>query len=132
MSLRRIAIGCVVCAVLASFARLGAAEGPYRLLKEIHVGGQGAWDYLTIDSAAKRLYVSHGTEVVVVDTGSDAIVGTIADTPGVHGAVSTLSGRIVTSNGRENKASIVDAKTLQTLTKVDTERGPDFIMFEPK
>ena len=110
----------------------GAADAPYHQLKEVAIGGEGGWDYLSVDSAAKRLYVSHGTKVVVVDTGNDSIVGEIADTPGVHGAIAAWDGRIVTSNGRENKASIVDAATLKTIQKVDTEANPDFIMFEPK
>src|SRR5437899_4923504 len=108
-----------------------AADGPYQKIKEIAIPGEGGWDYLNIDSAAHRLYVSHATKVVVVDTVTDAIVGEIADTPGVHGAVPAGPGRVFTSNGRGNNASIVDAKTLQTLTKVDTEGNPDFILYEP-
>ena len=108
------------------------ADGPYQLVKDIPIGGEGGWDYLNVDSAAKRLYVSHSTKVVVVDMAKDEIVGEIADTPGVHGAIATVPGRVFSSNGRENKASIVDAKTLQTIAKVDTEGNPDFIMFEPK
>ena len=114
-------------------ARPHAADGPYQLVKDIQIGGEGGWDYLNVDSAAKRLYVSHGTKVVVIDMAKNEIVGEIADTPGVHGAVSTGSvGRVFTSNGRGNTASIVDAKTLQTIGKVETPANPDFIMFEPK
>src|SRR5262249_23241942 len=62
-----------------------AADGLYHFLKEIPVGGEGGWDYLTIDPTARRLYVSHATKVVVIDIDNDKIVGEIADTPGVHG-----------------------------------------------
>src|SRR5258707_10881104 len=83
----------------------------YRFLKEIPVGGEGGWDYLTVDAAGRRLYVSHGSKVVVIDIDKDAIVGEIADTPGVHGvAVAADLGRGFSSNGQENKASIVDLK----------------------
>ena len=112
--------------------QLGAQDGPYRLVKEIQVGGEGGWDYLNIDSAAKRLYVSHATKAVVIDLSKDAVVGEIADTPGIHGAIAATPGRLFTSNGRGNNASIVDAKTLKTMSKVETEGNPDFIMFEPK
>jgi YVTN family beta-propeller protein len=112
-------------------ARPFAADGPYQFIKDIQIGGDGGWDYLNVDSAAKRLYVSHGTKVVVIDLAKDAVVGEIADTPGVHGAVPTSVGRVVVSNGRGNNASIVDAKTLQTISKVPTEGNPDFILFEP-
>ena len=61
-----------------------AAE-PYHFIKEIPVGGDGGWDYLTVDSAAQRLYVSHATKVVVIDLAKDAVAGEITNTPGVHG-----------------------------------------------
>jgi DNA-binding beta-propeller fold protein YncE len=108
------------------------AEGPYRFLKEIPVGGEGGWDYSSVDESSRRLYVSHGTKVVVIDIDKEVVVGEITDTPGVHGlAVAHELGRGVTSNGRENKASIVDLKTLQTLSKVDTGENPDGMLFEP-
>jgi YVTN family beta-propeller protein len=107
------------------------ADRSYRLLKEIQVGGDGGWDYLTVDSAGRRLYVSHGTQVVVIDIDKDEVVGEIADTPGVHGlAVAPDLGRGFSSNGRENKASVVDLKTLKTLEKVDTGENPDGMLYE--
>ena len=57
----------------------------YHLLKRIEVGGEGGWDYLTVDSAAHRLYVSHATRVVVIDLDKGSIVGEVPDTNGVHG-----------------------------------------------
>jgi DNA-binding beta-propeller fold protein YncE len=118
------------------FVLLGAtfcrADGPYHLLKEIAVGGEGGWDYLSVDAANHRLYVSHATKVVVIDTVKDTVVGEIADTPGIHGfACAPELGRGFSSNGRENKAGIVDLKTLQTLAKVDTGENPDAILYEP-
>jgi DNA-binding beta-propeller fold protein YncE len=107
-----------------------AADGPYSKLTEIPVGGAARFDYLNVDSAAKRLYVTHGTEVVVIDTASNTVVGRIADTPGVHGIAIASNGKGFTSNGSENKVSIVDLKTLQTLSKVDTGRNPDAILYE--
>ena len=108
------------------------ADGPYHFIKEIPIGGEGGWDYCTVDSAGQRLYVSHGSEVVVVDLANDQIVGTITNTPGVHGvAVASDLGLGVTSNGRESKAGIVDLKTLQTLSKVDTAEGPDGFVYDP-
>lgn len=108
------------------------ADGPYHFIKEIPVAGNGGWDYLAVDSAAQRLYVSHGTEVAVIDLAKDRVVGTITNTPGVHGvAIASDLGLGVTSNGRENKAGIVDLKTLQTLSKVDTAEGPDGMLYDP-
>ena len=108
------------------------AEGPYRFLKEISIGGEGGWDDLSVDVAARRLYVTHATVVVVIDLDKENVVGEIADTPGVHGfAIASELGRGFASNGKENKVSIVDLKTLKTLSKVDTGEGPDAIVYEP-
>jgi len=85
-----------------------------------------------VDSAGQRLYVSHASQVVVIDLAKDQVAGEITNTPGVHGiAVAPQLNRGFTSNGRENKVSIVDLKTLQTLSRVDTGTNPDAILFEP-
>jgi DNA-binding beta-propeller fold protein YncE len=108
------------------------ADGPYHYLTTIPIGGEGGWDYLSIDPVARRLYVSHASEVVVIDVKNNQIVGQITNTPGIHGvAVAPELGLGVTSNGRENKAGIVDLKTLQTLCKLDTSEGPDGMMYNP-
>ena len=109
-----------------------AAEPQYKFIKEIPIGGGGGWDYLSVDSAGRRLYVSHGTKVVVIDLDKDQIVGEVVDTPGVHGfiAVPELK-RGFSSNGREDKASIVDLETLKTISKVSTEGNPDALLFDP-
>src|SRR5438132_3392598 len=100
---------------------ISRAGGSYHFVKEIPVGGEGGWDYLTVDEANRRLYVSHGTKVVVIDLDKDAVCGEVTDTPGIHGlAPAPDLHRGFTSNGRENKASIVDLDTLKTLSKVDT------------
>jgi len=127
-------IGLAVSSLLSLAAiSVRSADGPYHFLKEIPVGGDGGWDYLSIDEAARRLYVSHATKVVVIDIDKNEVVGEIADTPGVHGiAVAPNLGRGFVSNGREAKASIVDLKTLKTLSKVDTGENPDAILFEPE
>src|SRR5438034_434108 len=118
----------VACAAFA----VQAQDGPYKLIKEIKIGGEGGWDYLSVDSAARRLYISHATKAVVVDLSKDAVIGEITDTPGIHGAIAVPPDKVFTSNGRGNNVSIVDAKTLQTLSKVDTEGNPDSILYEPK
>jgi hypothetical protein len=108
------------------------AAGAYQLLKEIPVGGEGGWDYLSVDTAGRCLYVSHATKVVVIDLDKETVAGEIADTPGVHGiALAPELGRGFVSNGQENKGSIVDLKTLATLSKVETGQNPDGLVYEP-
>lgn len=110
-----------------------AADAPqYKLVKEIPVGGDGGWDILSVDETARRLYVSHASVVVVIDLDKDAVAGQIEDTPGVHGfAVAPDLQLGFSSNGKENKVSIVDLKTLKTTSKVDTGENPDEIIYEP-
>src|SRR6185369_2604549 len=98
-----------------------AADSPYHFIKEIPVPGKAQWDYLKVDPETHRLYLSHGTKVEVIDLDKGVVIGAIEDTPGVHGiALAPMLGRAFTSNGQENKASIVDLKTLQTILKVPT------------
>ena len=109
-----------------------AADGPYSFKKDIAIGGEGGWDYLSIDAAARRLYVTHSTKVVVIDLDKEAVVGEIPDTPGVHGfAIAADIGRGFASNGAEGKASIIDLKTLALIGKVETGANPDSIHYVP-
>ncbi len=120
-----------LCVMLNGMAAL-AAEVSYHFMKEIPVGGSAQWDYLKVDAEAHRLYLSHGTKVEVIDLDKWTVIGAIENTPGVHGiAFAPKLGRAFTSNGQENKASIVDSKTLKTLTKVTTGANPDSILYEP-
>jgi DNA-binding beta-propeller fold protein YncE len=104
----------------------------YKVSTRYPVPGNGGFDYVTIDSAARRLYVSHGTQVDVVNPDNGQLIGTIGDTPGVHGvALSPEFKHGFTSNGRENKVSMFDLTTLQLINKIDVGRGPDGIYYDP-
>ena len=125
---------CLLGVVLALAASAASAADPhYRFIKEIPIGGGAGWDYLYADAQGRRLYVTHGTKVVVIDTDNDKIVGTIPDTPGVHGFVTAHElHRGFSSNGQENKSSIIDLTNLKLVKKVSTGPNPDAILFEPK
>jgi DNA-binding beta-propeller fold protein YncE len=121
-------------AVLLSLALLPAHAEPkgHHLLKSVAVTGDGGWDYLTVDDAGRRVYVSHGTEVVVLDADSYEVKGKIGDLKGVHGiALAPDVGRGFISDGRANKVVIFDLKTLKTLDSVETGKNPDGILFDP-
>src|SRR4029077_2792428 len=103
----------------------------YKVETKYSVPGNGGWDYISIDSAARRLYLSHGTEVNVVDADNGKLIGTIPDTPGVHGAaIAPEFKHGFTSNGRENKVSMFDTNTLQLIKKIDVGKGPDGIYYD--
>jgi DNA-binding beta-propeller fold protein YncE len=123
-----------VCALFAATAMICAsawAQG-YHVVKTYPLGGEGGWDYLTLDNSSRRLYISRSTHVIVVDADSGKQVGEIADTPGVHGiALASDFGRGFTSNGREGTVSVVDLKSLKTLSKVKVGDNPDAILYDP-
>jgi YVTN family beta-propeller protein len=123
----------LVCAIIGANSGLAAVAQQFQFQTEIPIGGEGGWDILTIDSAAQRLYLSHATKVVVVDLNKNAVTGEIADTPGVHGfvAVPELK-RGFSSNGKENKSSVVDLTTLKTISKIDTGESPDALVYDSK
>jgi DNA-binding beta-propeller fold protein YncE len=121
-----------VWAVCFYGAMLLQATTGYKVQARYPVPGDGSFDYLTIDSAARRLYVSHGTQVDVLDPDSGKVVGTIPDTPGVHGiAIASDLKHGFTSNGREDKVSMFDPSTLKLLKKIDVGKGPDGIYYDP-
>ena len=105
----------------------------YKVVGHYSIGGVGGFDYISIDSSARRLYVSHGTQVEVLDADNGKIIGTIADTPGVHGAaIAAAFKHGFTSNGREHKVSMFDTTTLQLIKKIDVGRGPDGIYYDER
>jgi len=124
--MKRILFGLISAATL-----LCGATG-YKVETKYPVPGTGGWDYVTLDSAARRIYISHATQVDVMDADSGKMIGTIADTPGVHGiAIATPFKHGFTSNGRENKVSMFDLTTLKLIKKIDVGQGPDGIYYEP-
>src|SRR6476469_9722501 len=124
-------VGTLMACLTLNSAR--AAEPHYKFAKEIPIGGGGGWDYLHADATDHRLFVTHGTKVIVIDTEQDKVVGNIPDTPGVHGFVTAPElGRGFSSNGQENKSSVVDLTNLKLVTKVATGSNPDALLFEPK
>jgi YVTN family beta-propeller protein len=108
-----------------------SAEG-FALSKKIPIAGRGSWDYLTVDQKGRRLYVSHGTQVEVLDVDSGAIVGKILNTLGVHGiAIAPEFGRGFVTNGQASTVTIFDLKTLKTIMEVPVGKKPDAIIYDP-
>jgi len=114
-------------------ASVFAAEEGYKLLKTAPVPGDGGWDYLICDDMGRRVYISHGNQVDVIDADTYEVKGTIADTKGVHGiAIATDLGRGFTSNGRSDSVTVFDLKTLKPIgDPVKTDKGPDCIIYDP-
>ncbi len=122
-----------VVAVLSLAAACLAADGSqYRVIQRYTLGGDGGWDYVSIDPSTRRLYIARATRVMVVDADSGKLIGELPDTPGVHGValVSDLK-RGFTSNGRDNSVTVFNLETLKPETKLSVGEGPDAIVLDP-
>ncbi len=119
------------------FAALALFSGPasgggFHVVGNIPLGGENGWDYLAVDAPARRLYVSHGIQVDVIDLKTEKPVGKVADTPGVHGiAVAPDLGRGFIAAGKANRVTIFDLKTLAVLGQVETEKNPNALVYDP-
>ena len=113
-------------------ARPAAAAPSYHVARRARLGGPGGWDYLTVDTAGHRIFVTHATHVVVVDARTDSVVGDVADTPGVHGvALAPELGRGYVSNGRDSSVTVFDLRTLAPVARLKvTGRNPDAIAYD--
>ena len=121
-----------LCIALLTTAAALHSESGYKLSGRYPLPGTGGWDYVSIDGDARRIYVSHATQVEVLDADSGKQVGTIPDTPGVHGIAIAPGHRGFTSNGKENKVSVFDTTTLTLIGKIDVGKGPDLLLLRAR
>jgi DNA-binding beta-propeller fold protein YncE len=119
-------------AVLAMAAASGAqTTSGYHIAKTFEIGGDGGWDYVNFDATSNRLYIARSTRVMVIDVESGKLVGELPGTNGVHGvAIVNQLDRGVTSNGKDNSATIFDLKTLKPIATVTTGVKPDAILYD--
>src|ERR1700681_770795 len=125
----RVALIAVAVGVFA----LAASDPGYHLLKTIALTGEGGQDYLAIDESARRLYVTHGTQVEVIDLNSEQPVGKIEGMNGTHGvAIATKHGRGFITSGLTKTVKMFDLKTLQSLADIPiSAEGPDGLVYDP-
>jgi DNA-binding beta-propeller fold protein YncE len=123
------------CVSVPSFlcaAPQATSSSGYHLIKKVKLGGTGGWDYLEVDPATHRLFISRGTHVIVVDPDQGKIVGDIPDTQGVHGiAFANKFERGFTTNGRTSNSSIFDLGSLRLVDQATTDKDPDAIIYDP-
>src|SRR4029077_395268 len=126
----------LICAIAAGAVGMGATSG-YHLLKKYSFGAaEGStreyFDYITVDSPARRVYVSHGTEIKVLDADSGGLVGNITGLKQDHGvAVAEAFGRGFISDGAQGKAIIFDLKSLKVTGEVKADKDADCVIYDP-
>ncbi len=121
-----------ICLALATHCSAATAPG-FKVTNKYPVPGDGGFDYIVFDSSSNRLYVSHGTEVDVLDADSGKVLGKVEDTPGVHGiAIVPDLHRGFTTNGGNATVSVFDTDTFKTLKKISVPKDPDFTFYDPK
>lgn len=120
-------------ATVPACAQGSSADGPYAVLHRTVTGGDGGWDYVTVDGPGQRVFMSRGTHVMVVDLRADSVVADIPSTPGVHGvALAPELGKGFTSNGRDSTVTVFDLRTLAATGSIKvTGRNPDAILYHP-
>jgi len=117
--------------VLLSGFSLNAQMAHFNLIKKTVIGGEGGWDYLYADSQARRLYVSHGDQVEVLNLDTHEKIGIIPNTPGVHGIKTAPEiGRGFITNGKSNTVTIFDLQTLKAVMEVPAEKNPDALLYD--
>ena len=116
---------------LLAFLVISASAADFQVIKKIPIPGQGGWDYLSVDEAARRLYVSHGTRVEILNLDSGELLGSIP-TLGVHGiAIAPDAGRGFISDGKASTVLVFDLKTMKVLQEVPSPKDPDAIIYDP-
>jgi DNA-binding beta-propeller fold protein YncE len=126
--MKNVLLGVIVLILTNQFS---IAQNKFHLIKKTIIGGEGGWDYLSVDSKHQMLYISHSTQVEVLNSRTHARIGTISNLQGVHGVIAvSSSGRGITTNGRSNTATIFDLKTLKPIVELPTGKNPDALLYD--
>ena len=128
MKILSVALLLITAIVFSSSAQ---TMGNFKVTKTFHITSSGGWDYISVGPGNNRVYVSHGTQVNILDATTGDSVGVIANTAGVHGiAFNKKANKGYTSNGRGNSITVFDLTTNKTLSEIPDTTNPDWILYE--
>lgn len=126
------ATACILAMASFRASAVEPAGSGYHLIRALPVGGEGGWDYITIDPATELLYVPRQSHTLILWADTGKMVADLKDTPGVHGvALAPDAGRGFTSNGGGNSVTVFDLKTHQVIGTVPVGQKPDAIIYDP-
>jgi YVTN family beta-propeller protein len=127
--MKKIALSLCIASLATAAANAGTV--PYQVARRLPLGGDGGWDYPSIDSPRHLLYLSRATHVAILDTQTGQVVGDIGDTPGVHGiAIAADVGRGYISAGKADQVKVFDLNTRKVITGVAVGSKPDAILYD--
>jgi len=130
-TLKTLAMLMFIMAIIIPSHSFAQQKTGFHVIADFPIHSTGGWDYITADGASKRVYVSHGMQVNVIDAATGDSIGYIPDTKGVHGiAIAHDFNKGYTSNGRGNNISVFDLKTLKVLKQVNAGTNPDAICYD--
>ena len=122
-----ILLATAVCTAVPAFA-----QNEFKVTSRVKLGGEGFWDYLTYDADGRRLFITRGSHVMVVDTKTLKVTGDVPDLQAIHGvALAPELSRGFISNGGDNTVTVFDLKTLKKLDSIKVGDRPDAILFDP-
>jgi len=125
-------VGILGLALVLVGTSLNAQTSGYHLVKKTVIGGEGGWDYLAVDHENGKIFLSHGSQVEVLDLKTHKSLGIIKPTSGVHGIVAVPKiNRGITTNGRTNTATIFNLNTLAPIVELPTGKNPDALLYDP-
>jgi DNA-binding beta-propeller fold protein YncE len=131
MKMKRTLASLLVFATLAGANTVAAPKPGYHVIKKVSLPGTGGWDYVFVDAPGRRVYISHATQVEVLNADTFEPVGTIPKTPGVHGiTVAPEFGRGFITAGKSDSVIIFDLKSLKPLSEVKVGKKPDAILYD--
>ena len=123
---------CVGLAVTGQLLAQSAGDHPYRLARQVDLGGDGRWDYLTLDTASNRLFIARQDRVMVVDPKSGKLLGVIAGLDGAHGvALDYGTHHGFATSGRDGQVTMFDLNTLGVLSRTPAAKDADAVLYDP-
>ena len=116
----------------AALSAQTGAQGSYRVVRDLTLGGDGRWDYVTVDSVNHRLFIARQTRVMVVDPGSGKLLGEVPGLNGAHGVALVYSaGHGFATSGRDSSVTMFDLKTLRVLGRTKAADDADAVLYDP-
>jgi hypothetical protein len=109
-----------------------SADASYHIARDFKLGGDGRWDYVTVDSVDHRLFIARQTRVMVVDPESGKLLGEIPGLNGAHGVALVYStGHGFATSGRDSSVTMFDLTTLRVLRRTKAADDADAVLYDP-